>query len=647
MLTGRPPFMSARPLDTVMQVLNQEPVPPRQLAPSIPADLETICLKALAKEPARRYAGCQELADDLGRFLRREPIQARPVGSAERLWRWCRRNPRVAIPSATAAASVLVALVVSVWSSFSLAAKNKDLGIQRGIAVEAKQKAEENARRATENAERADANAAQAEKNEQKAYRRAVEAKNTVAQMLIAIRGAIPVTEEKLRPVRNQLMQVASKQLENLPDSADDYDLSTGLEKARLMELQYTTSLELGEPSKAVEHLEKAEQITRERNTAQHTDATRFNLMTVLLYHAQARQTVRRDMELARQKGAQSVSLLEDILAHPNPAEFNAEKGSIKRLDALTQMFVATYQYARTLRKLGRVDEALAQIEKGLAKFDEAMDILRAGPPFKELPDQQWAAQKLAFRGMLADQDQMHALLLLSAGRADEARAEQDRILASARQAVEQDGRPGKFDSRQKLVQCLYFAGDVAKAGGDGDAARQLYEEALKLARELYDDNPVLELRRNDLNICLVRLAGLLRDKEPERAVAMYREALAIAQDMVRADDLGETKHVAVALALPFTGEHAEAAKLAESILGRVEHPDAELQIDMARTFGGCAWAAGKDDPDVAEKYRARAIELLSAAVDGGYRDRVYLAHHPDYDPLRASAEFQALLAKL
>ncbi|MEO1995803.1 MAG: protein kinase, partial [Planctomycetaceae bacterium] len=107
LLTGRPPFQSTTVMETLVAVLEQEPVAPRQLNPGLDPDLETICLKCLQKDIKRRYATTGALVDELDRYLNDEPILARPIGQLERTWRWCKRKPALAGLGALAAILLL------------------------------------------------------------------------------------------------------------------------------------------------------------------------------------------------------------------------------------------------------------------------------------------------------------------------------------------------------------------------------------------------------------------------------------------------------------------------------------------------------------------------------------------------------------
>ena len=132
LLTGRPPFCEPTVPATLRKVMESEPIAPRRLNPHAPVDLETICLKCLEKSPTSRYASAQAVADELARFLRGEPIQARPASFAHRAWTWIARRPGVI---ATGAATLVVGQAFGVFylieQNAYLRAKLADGGLER------------------------------------------------------------------------------------------------------------------------------------------------------------------------------------------------------------------------------------------------------------------------------------------------------------------------------------------------------------------------------------------------------------------------------------------------------------------------------------------------------------------------------------
>jgi WD40 repeat protein len=203
LLTGRPPFKAASPAETLIQVQCDEPVPPARLQPTLPRDLETVCTKCLHKEAARRYPSALALADDLGRFLRGEPVRARPVGRAERTWRWCRRNLVVAGLTALVTISLLAGTAFSTYFAV-LSARNQHI-------------AEEEAAQKTAYALQAKANAQDA--REQAAHAKTIARKAQLASARSALARGCDLCEAG--EVRQGLLCLASG-LKEAPEDAKE-----------------------------------------------------------------------------------------------------------------------------------------------------------------------------------------------------------------------------------------------------------------------------------------------------------------------------------------------------------------------------------------------------------------------------------------
>lgn len=259
LLTGRPPYEGPTPMETLLLLLNEDVLPPRQLQPAVPRDLETICLRALHREPQRRYVRAADLAADLRRYLRGEPIRARPTPVWERGWKWARRRPAAAALVATSCLAV-TALIGGGWYYNTLLAS----------ALKQARQAEEAAARAAAQAEHNAKATAQQEKL-------ALESLSTMVYELQAAFQNIPET----RKMRERLLQKALGGLDSIAsgNQSRPRDLTRATAHGRLAEIYRA----LGRHDKFVEQADQALDIAAKLLAQDPTDAKAAQLSHRLL----------------------------------------------------------------------------------------------------------------------------------------------------------------------------------------------------------------------------------------------------------------------------------------------------------------------------------------------------------------------------
>jgi hypothetical protein len=194
-LTGRPPFLAATALDTVLHAVHDDPVSPTRLSPQLPRDLDTICLKCLQKDPAKRYPTAAALADDLQRFLDGRPILARPVPAWERAWKAAKRRPAAAVGLAASALSLVLVVAVVLLA-------NARLQRERDEADQARREAETSL-------QVADAAKADLERERQAAYARIQKASEAVERMMTRVASEPWAARPELQDERRKALEDA------------------------------------------------------------------------------------------------------------------------------------------------------------------------------------------------------------------------------------------------------------------------------------------------------------------------------------------------------------------------------------------------------------------------------------------------------
>jgi tetratricopeptide (TPR) repeat protein len=650
LLVGRAPFIGESPLDILDQVRHQEVVPPRRLRPRLPRDLETICLKCLAKDPHERYESAALLADDLRRFLAGEPILARPVGRTERVMRWCRRNPAVA----TLGGGIVLLLVCSTAVATTLAV----------WALNEREQAGKNARLELAARELAEYRFTQAEKAV--AYLEGIEANERLKQADFfdlrkqLLTSAIPFYEEFVQ---------------HKPGDAN-LEAKRGRAYLRLASLRRW----IGDRKQAITGFEQARAIFQ-KLAADFPGAAEYRL------------------ELAR--AHRGLGLVLNELGNRNEAEAE-HRLALALLQALRAEAPADRTYRNELAgihlSLGTVHRAMGNREDAAKANRRAIELRQSlVAEFPDVAEYRWALAR-----------SYNNLAAVFHGRRDSSE-----VVPLYRQSISLHRSlasefPQVADYRYSLAQThLNLAGLLAKQQ-DQSEAREHYNEALRLARQLVNDFPSMPPFRSLLGMIRYDLAiGLAANGKPEDAKAEFRTVLQIQTQLVEEfpdvidyrHGLANTLHHLAALtvndgaleearrmielaiehqlkafqAVPtnqgyagglrkhyhglgdLTLKQADHAATAEAAnrLAQVHPHSADDAQYAARFFGRCITLAERDAKlfedqraALAQTYAEKAMEHLHQAVRLGYANVRLFRELESLAPLRARPDFQQLVGK-
>ncbi len=627
MLTARPPFLADRPFDTVMQVINNDAVAPRDLQPGIPEELETICMKALQKDQSARYENCEEMAEDLRRFQQGIPILARPVSRMERVWRWCRRNPKIAIPSGLAGVFIAATAVVATWAFLVTSAQAKQIADEKEKVTEQRDEADKQRGIAV-------AQKLQAEENEELARRQAQLALQNIQYVITEVDTRLK-TQPATGDLRIAILEAASEKWNEL-----DVELTGGIRGEAIPTLMALRQLiavafsELDRLEEADAEFKKLFALGKERVDLKGNDAARTNQAKISAAWAGVRRRMDANPERAVELLRSAIELVEDCRRDPKPEEGSPGMNDIRELLAeLHRLLGAEYL------EQGNLLETSDEFQKSLDHMAAVLDSIRSEDGYDQLTDNE-KDSRTAMKQITHDKAALGlAYVAIRLGQTKRSIELYNQAIAGRREIYER--RLTMLPLKVELAGYLGLYGQSLLWINDVKGAAPLLEESLKLSQEIVDEDGENANYKRALTTAQYRL-GTLRDLQGDRvaeAAALFESSRALRAELV-ASSADRKNRVNLMLSAARAGNAEEARKLIDE-LGATEEEYGELHLERARAIAQLAQHAADAER---EQLLAEAVVAVSRSIDEGYADPFRVENEPDLRLLSGDARFQELV---
>jgi serine/threonine protein kinase len=652
LITGRPPFQGPSIVSVLSLVRSADPVNPSRLQPGIPKDLETICLKAMQKEPAKRYESAELMADDLARFLDGQPILARPIGTIEKAVRWAKRKPREASLWATAAALAIGIFGVFVWSDLRVRTKNVEIAKAKDV-IEEKNTALTSAN--VEIGHERDVATRQSELN--------AEQVRFLLRTLSAELKVLGLTKSREKLVAQALTYIGK--MERLTGEsqgiADRGRISAAIQIGEFYEELGKAERDMDSFKKAQDQYDRAVSLARKQTDASpDSDLARGNLALAYSCLAQLKLALGHieGSDGAAALADKSYTLRKEIVESPKSPEgtrdylFPADRLNSLAESHDTRGRIATVEKNRDL---ARVEQ-----KKALELYEKAYAMALADPKASEEP-----LKLAAFQSKVA-----HAYLVEAAELSAEAGLEKDgkkaaamrtqaesfltKALTAFEKAVEENAESLPF--KKELSGILFRFGVNRLIARKYAEARDAFDRCYTIRDRIVKEGDEGASKQNvwDVSVALYGV-GFTQSKlgERARAASSFKECLRL-RDKLLAEDDNLVFARGVALASARIGDHAKAM----AVLAREEEREPKRAtplylFDAAATASIAAEAVGNAAPDdklaaaqktLREKYLAASwdyVKRLSVANPTKARE---VASDPDFEYLQGRPGFKETL---